>query len=198
MQKRSRRAGKLKDDVDRMRRVLVEMGDQVPADLWDRFNQLHNDSRNVDEELDGISTRVRRLQRSANNERASYEAMTVEMPKWRTAILLGLNSAAIAAVMANEHLPAEAVRIASLVFLVGVLTAFISGAVLENVGKSGLDMVAELDNFDIDEPSSPEDALSTAGLASKRLRLHWLIAELLRFISIGSFAAGVIFLALSN
>lgn len=186
---------RLQADLARLERHLADMGEHAPAEMSINLDELRKRAQQVDERHVDLQQRLDALRRSARRSKPAYEAMTVEIPKWRTVILLGLNSAAIAAVLGNEKLPLETVQASSLAFLAGSLAALGSGSMLDKIGRSGLEYVDELDRADLDLEATDDHGLAHADTANKNLIKSRGAAESLRACSILLFAVGVIFAA---
>jgi len=173
---------------------LAAMGEHAPPELTERLATL----KSRDEELRGRLTAVERkyalVKRHAERAVPAYQAMTVEMPKWRTTILLGLNSAAIVAAMGKSGLPSGVVKDAIWSFLVGAFCALASGSALDLVGQKGLEVADEIKAEDFNSPHL-ETALDRVLKAARKLFWARLLVSLLRYASLAFFAVGVLSIA---
>ena len=192
----SERRRLLDERLAKVERDYQEMGKDVSTEMWDELRSLQADNSAVGDILSSADLGLRKIKRMATAERAAFEAMSIEMPKWRTTILLGLNSAAIVAVIANENIAPAISAPASLMFLLGTLAAYASGNALDRAGKAGLHMAADIEHADIDNEPADDDELSDVRRNAGRLHRASVLVELSRLLSLGCFILGVITVAL--
>lgn len=183
---------RIENELAKLERELDDMGELAPDEIRTKLTELRTHMSASSGELRDQEKRLARLRAIYRRHRPSYEAMTVEMPKWRTTILLGINSAAMVAVMGKTGLAQGALVTATLVFLLGAIAALSSGSVLESVGRSGLELGDELDSADLDDPDYSTEDLDRAVKASNELGRSFIWAEGLRMLSLGFFAGGVL------
>lgn len=189
---------RIEEEIARLERELDDMGDLASEADRASVNELRVRISETGRELKRNEKTLALLRAACLRDRPSFEAMTVEMPKWRTTILLAINSAAMVAVMGQTELAREALVTATLFFLTGALAALSSGSVLEHVGRSGLELADELGAANLDDPDYSTDDLDRALKASNRLTHASIWADALRFLSLCFFAGGVLWSVFST
>jgi hypothetical protein len=189
----------IKDRLQEIRRevVLLEaelgaMGEHAPQEIRDRLARVKANAVDSENQQRSLERRLGRLKRAARRARPAYEAMTVEMPKWRTNILLGLNSAAIIAVIGSERISAIGIGPIIAIFLLGAGAALASGSALDVVGSVGLEYHDELEKYDLDDPEMTSEEYDEAVKVSGKLNRITRTASFLRMLSFGFFAGGVL------
>lgn len=183
---------RIEQEVAGLERELEDLGDAASQVDRDSVKDLRARISATGAQIKTSEKKLALLKAATLRDRPSYEALTVEMPKWRTTILLGINSAAMVAVMDKGGLPQAPLIVATLLFLGGALAALSSGSVLERVGHSGLELADEVSAANFDDPDFTPDDLDRALKVAKSLASSTVWAELLRFFSLCLFAGGVL------
>jgi hypothetical protein len=173
---------------------FAAMGEHAPPDLMTRLRNIKSEAETERKRITEIENRYTRVKRAAERAVPAHKALVVEMPKWRTTILLGLNSAAMVAVIGKTGLPGTVIKDAIWLFLLGALCALGAGSGLEFVGDTGLELADEFKAIDFDSRDLETELDRPVEISRKLAIARWLVS-LLRYGSLGFFGWGVISVA---
>jgi hypothetical protein len=193
---------KIKEEVDELGQEIAkleaELAGKEGAVFEDMRRQLailrehHLKAQELGEETEKI---IRFLKSHTAADKPSYQAMTTEMMKWRTTVLLTLNSAAAVAIVASDKIAKPTSAAAAVFFLGGILSAYMSGATMDNTGTLGLRLSTEVELFESGVAEEMQEKLKEMKSDLRKVEFMYRTLEVLRLVSVACFCFGVIIAA---